>query len=540
MGKKIFSYITGHKVIVGVVAVILLIGGYYLFFSGGTQQTRYAIAAVTKGTLVSSVSGTGQVSASNQVDLKAKVSGDVVVVNVQDGQAVKAGTLIAQLDAQDAQRAVRDAQLNLESAQLALAKLKKPADDLSLLQAQNALADAQASKPKAQDDLAQAYSDAFSTVSTVVSNVPGVISSAFPRTDPNQWQNLGGITYDSVLAQSTALTVSYQSASRTSDGATLDALLSQAYSLVSSVDAVVKNLGQASYITQVDGYLSDLSTAQQTIQTRKQAVADADQSIAEKTASLKQLQAGADALDIQSQELAIQQRQNALADAKEKLADYYITAPFDGVVTNVSVHAGDSIASIQSYGAIATLLTTQRIAEIPLNEVDAAKVKIGQKATLTFDAIDGLSVVGQITGMDAIGTVSQGVVTYTAKIAFAGQNAQIKPGMSVTANVITAVQNDALLVPNAAIKTQNGNSYVEVIDKNELTSSPTNASLYTAGVVPTRQAVTTGSSNDTETQIMAGLMEGQTVITQTVSSASTAASSGSSGAAGAGLRLLGR
>ncbi|MDD5433706.1 MAG: hypothetical protein PHE77_03610, partial [Candidatus Pacebacteria bacterium] len=58
------------------------------------------------------------------------------------------------------------------------------------------------------------------------------------------------------------------------------------------------------------------------------------------------------------------------------------------------------------------------MAEISLNEVDVAKVKIGQRAIITFDAIDELEITGKVEDVDTIGTVSQGVVSYNVKIIF--------------------------------------------------------------------------------------------------------------------------
>ena len=110
-----------------------------------------------------------------------------------------------------------------------------------------------------------------------------------------------------------------------------------------------------------------------------------------------------------------------------------------------------------------TLITNQDITEIPFNEVDITKIKVGQKATLTFDAIDGLSIVGQVADIDTVGTVTQGVVNYNVKIIFDASGSQVKPGMSVTASGITNVKQDVLTVPNSAVKTSGGISYVQVL-----------------------------------------------------------------------------
>ena len=102
-----------------------------------------------------------------------------------------------------------------------------------------------------------------------------------------------------------------------------------------------------------------------------------------------------------------------------------------------------------------------------LNEVDIAQIKINQKATLTFDAIQDLTIAGTVLEVDSIGTTSQGVVTYGVTIGFDTQDQRIKSGMSASASIITNSKTDALLVPNSAIKSSGGSNYVQMpSDKN--------------------------------------------------------------------------
>jgi len=173
--KKIWE----RKFLSFVILLVLAGGGYYGYkycFSSTTAVTTYTLATVQKGTVVVSVSGTGQVSASNQVDIKPKVSGDIAVFNMKNSQAVKSGALLAQLDTKDAQKTVRDAQTSLESAQLALDKLNQPADELSILRSENSLIQAQESKQSAENSLEKAYDDAFNAVSNAFIDLPGVMS----------------------------------------------------------------------------------------------------------------------------------------------------------------------------------------------------------------------------------------------------------------------------------------------------------------------------------------------------------------------------
>ncbi len=204
--------------------------------------------------------------------------------------------------------------------------------------------------------------------------------------------------------------------------------------------------------------------------------------------------------DKESQKIAVEQKKNALADAKEKLNDYYIRAPFAGVVTGLSVSAGDSISRTD---ILASVITTESQALISLNEVDAVRVKVGDKAMLAFDALPNVSIAGEVSKIDTIGQSSQGVVSYGAEIAFDSQNELLKPGMSISASVITQVKQDTLLIPAGAVKNDDSSGYyVEIL----------------SGGVPQRKKVEVGMSNDTEMEIVSGLSSGDEVVTQTINS----------------------
>jgi len=170
--------------------------------------------------------------------------------------------------------------------------------------------------------------------------------------------------------------------------------------------------------------------------------------------SLKETLLGADELDIRGAELNVEAKQNALNDC-------FIRAPFNGIIATLTAKVGQNAS-----GSIGTLIAKQKIVKIALNEVDIAKIKLGQKADLTFDAIDGLSITGFVDGIDSVGTVSSGVVTYNVTIVLDTDDARVKPGMSVSANIITDKREGVLIVPSSAIKNNKGASFVDVLSGN--------------------------------------------------------------------------
>ena len=118
------------------------------------------------------------------------------------------------------------------------------------------------------------------------------------------------------------------------------------------------------------------------------------------------------------------ERPDRPADRRAESCLFSVRAPIDGVVSAVPAVVGEAVPSpAVSYG-----VPDGELAEVTLNEIDAAKVTLGDKATLSFDAFPDLSLAGQVTELDPVGTVSQGVVNYNAQIAFQANSSRTQAG----------------------------------------------------------------------------------------------------------------
>lgn len=222
-----------------------------------------------------------------------------------------------------------------------------------------------------------------------------------------------------------------------------------------------------------------------------------------------------DSDDMRQRQLAnvsVAQSVIALEKAQDRLADYTIRAPFDGIVTGLSVESGDTISQT---AVLASVITKRLHVSVALNEVDAAKVEEGHAAVLSFVALPDIVVSGRVVKLDTIGTVTQNVVSYGAEIELEEQPAGLKPGMSAAADIVVAEKTDVLTIPNAALSDEKGKTVVTV-RKSEAAESE-------------KRVVVTGLSSDTATEIVSGLTEGLIVELPGVSSAPTANTSGSQG-----------
>jgi HlyD family secretion protein len=544
------------KSVIGLIVIAAAVGGYYIYTNATKVPvtTRYVTATAAKGTVSVSVSGTGQVASSNQVNINPQVGSTITSLPITVGQKVAAGDVIARLDQTNLQQTLRNDQASLDSAKLSLQKLQEPATALTLLQAQNALAQAQTSKQNAQTDLANAYVSGSTAVTNAFLDLPNIMTglqdvlmgseasrnqqnldfyanSIRPyNTSSDDFRNKAFNSYQTAVTAYNKNFSDFKNITSASTNDQITSIINETSTTAVAIAEAIKDsaslvqlyndmltqnnvkpialsttqLNQLNNFTStINSHLSSLSGVQQTILSSQNTITTSQQSIAEKQASIAQLTAGPDVLDVKSSQLNIEKAQNALLNDQQTLAYYTVRAPFSGSIAVLPVSLGQQVSSGTT---LVTLIADQQVANVSLNETDVAKIKIGQKATLAFDAIDNLIITGEVSSIDLIGTVSQGVVSYNVKIVFDTQDDRIKAGMSVSAAIITNTDVDVLYVPNEAVKTQGTQSYVQVL----------------VNGAPVRKTVVVGLANDTDTEIVSGINEGDLVVTQTITSSTAA------------------
>lgn len=217
-------------------------------------------------------------------------------------------------------------------------------------------------------------------------------------------------------------------------------------------------------------------------------------------------------------------QQNVVAQAQTSLSSAWasyqqssptIYAPISGTINGLSLQIGSVLTAQTSSTGNST---SQRIANIKtnatptavvnLNETDVPKVAIGNKATITMDAFPNQTFTGKVVSIDTTGSVSSGVTTYPAYIVLDAAPNDVYPNMAVDATIILAVKDNVILVPSAAVQTTNSQTTVRVM-KNGAVSSV---------------SVTIGATDNTNTEIVSGISEGDTVVTSVTTPATTSQS----------------
>lgn len=231
------------------------------------------------------------------------------------------------------------------------------------------------------------------------------------------------------------------------------------------------------------------------------------------------------------QEKAIMQAQTSLSSAwySYQQTSATIVAPISGVITGLSLQPGTVItAQTNSSGGS----SSQRIASVKtdapptislnITQIDAPKIKAGNKTTLTFDAFPDKTFTGEVVSIDTIGSESSGVTTYPAIVKLDNAVEGLLPNMSASANIITATKDNVITVPTTALVTQNGTTYLRVLKNQQMT----------------QVEVTTGLASDTHTEIVSGINEGDTIVTSVTTTGGTTTSG--SGASTSPFSVFGR
>ncbi len=334
----------------------------------------------------------------------------------------------------------------------------------------------------------------------------------------------------SYLLENSVTSISFSQSSLDSYKNSINSQVSSINNGISSVQSSRQGLNDAVTAAQNALTNAQLSLTAQTNSAQAKVVS-AQQSLQNAQAQYAKLVAPADRSTTQA---AYSQLISASAQLQSAQLNYdktVVKSPIDGQVAALSATVGldaGSSATVSGATSIATIVTQQQIAIIQLNEVDTAKIKVGQDAQLTFDALPDLKINGKVSEISGVGTVTSGVVNYNIKVSFDSQDARIKPGMSTSVNIITESKDNVLLVPSAAIKTGYQGSYVQTLPG----VSANGRKPVTSSVTPVRKFVQVGDSNDTQTEIVSGVNDGDLIITQTIASSTTATAQSSSAGLG--------
>ncbi len=551
-----------------VVAVVVIGGGFAgaRAIRASAQRARnaaasYSTAKATRGALEVTVTGTGTLSPESRQDCVVAAGGKVVSVAAQPGQVVRAGETLLVLSNDSLEDQVASARLELRLAQMDLDAMTKAgsgsATRADIAAAEAAVLNARLALDRAEENVSDLTVKApfagrvsglgvragdevpaGTTLLTVASaaDLKAVLSvpeeevkhlsmgQAVTVTVSPLTRDLDGhISAIGAQGTSSARGVFYQvtvtldsSDPQARGGMTVTAELQNKGSWPSDT---VKVSGVLSYdriqpvTTATGGTVASVAVAEdqtvakdQTLLTMTSSAAGAalaasQADYARAQEKLAQLtDPGSSAFpqaQVEKTRLRVEEVALNLAGLERQLDELTVKADIDGTVTQVAFRAGDRVPPNQRVAAVADLGRVEAV--VTVDELQVARLEVGQTAMVRIDALPGESFTGTLESLSLEGTVRDGVTAYEARVVFDG-DARMRTGMSLSATIQVAYRDSALLVPVEAVYGAGKEASVQVLEDGK----------------PVARPVVAGLSNNTYTEIIDGLAEGETVVTGTL------------------------
>jgi multidrug efflux pump subunit AcrA (membrane-fusion protein) len=463
----------------GIGVVVLAVVGYLVVgSSSGSAAPTIRTTTVARGAVLSSVQASGNVQAGTTYSVGFQTGGTVTDIDVSVGDHVTQGESLAHLNP------------NIAAA---------------------GLASAQAGLASAQANLAQAEN---------------------PLTSADQAQNASAVA----SAQS-ALSAAQQSAQLDAEQA--QAAVDAAQSKLSTDQA---NNAPANTISQDQSALTNAQNQQSTGALKDQEQVANAQNQLNGTLASNAAKAQPQPAQVAQAKASVTQAQAQLLSAQQTMSYTTLTAPADGVVTQINgvvnqtvsgggtsaaqnsttagasssgggSSSGSSSGSSGSSSAFMQITNTGSLTvKAGFAETDATKLAVGQPATVTFNALPNVQAAGVVTEVDTNSTLVSNVVTYYALVTLNSVPPTVKPGMTASVTVIIAKRDDVLNVPSAAVRGSGNTGTVTILNGKQQTTA-------TVGV---------GLRGDTTTEITQGVTQGQTLVlpNATVSGAASQLGSG--------------
>jgi HlyD family secretion protein len=528
-GKKL------RRKLIWLAILAVLLGGAYYFWSSrtraanaGPENLETVDAFSTK--LVETVSASGSVTAQTGAEVKigSQITGTIKRLYADVGGHVQAGQVIAQLDLPDIEAQLAQAEAGLSQARTRLAQqesgvgmqVSQNSDTIrnsdaalrsSIARLDSAAASARMTPRQTQSDIARARAGLNTALAQQV------------QAEKSHDLEIGAATE----------AVNQASASNRNDAANLKrekSLLNQGYVAASDADTAQ---------TRADVSAASVQSAQQNLELAR-AKADADvqtarEQVAEARASLTAAEAESynDAMrraDVVSASASVGQAQAQLSSAHAGIAQntlkrqdvaqarsavdvaeaqvrYWhaqfaktlIRTPISGTVLQLASQQGETLAAGLSTATIILVANLNRLqVDAFVDETDIGKVRLGQSATVTVDSYPDRKFVGRVSKIASGSTLQQNVVTYDVTIAIQDPQHLLKPEMTASVTIDVGEHPGAVVVPNEAIKPDASATVVYVKRPGAKT--------------PDRQAVVTGPTDGTNTQIFSGVKTGDRVV----------------------------
>ncbi len=470
------------KIIIGIVIVMLLGGGAYFSF-GRATPTEAPLAAAAPVTASNAIVAEAKVVPARSATLSLSSGGIVAEVLVKEGGQVTAGQVLARLDASDLQLKLEKAQVDLQQAQADQQALERGATPEEIAAAKARIAQAQGEYQRAagsvtkadiaaaRDTLAAAQArlaalliqqrvnelttaqSAYATAkhnwdyvqetgrdpSEVVID-PQSGKKSHVKLDDKQKQQYADsfvqaeAAMHSAEAAVTQAQVDYDAA-RAAEASGVQAAEQEVASAQAKLDALRAG-GDAQ---QLASARAEVATAQAELNrltgaSRSGNLEAAQANVAIAEIGLAKLTADSDVSALAQATAAVARAELAVKAAQQAIAETTLTAPFAGTIASLDLKVREYVAPGTPIARLADVSGWQ-IETTDLTELNVAKTYEGAPATISFDALPGVTLPGTVTRIKGFGENRQGDITYTVVVKPNQRDARLRWNMTASVSI---------------------------------------------------------------------------------------------------------
>jgi len=469
------------------------------------SEADYATAAVRRGDLVVTVSGTGPVAAKDRRAILPGVAGEAVAVAVEPGQKVKAGDVLVTLDNDALVAGLEQARANLKEAEALLAATVGTTAAGTASTGSGGGATSALTVVAPADGILTSFTvnpGSRITQGLTVGIVVGASEVAFvadvTRTELDLVQpgQEVAVEFDQFAGQ---ILGRVASVGQERQGETV--VWYQLKVLLPNTGLLKAGMAGAVLIPYGNDQIRRRGTTEWVERNlvQSQVAGTVEEVVARNGGFVKRgqvlLRVHSDTLpaEAEGQRARVRQAEADAAQREEDVASLVVRAPIDGTVLAVAVDPGDQVTATTQLAAVGDL--DHLVVTVAVDELDVAKVQAGQPAAVTFEALPGRSFQGAVTAIALEGTAQSGVTTYDVEVEIPG-DAAIRPGMTAAVAIEVGRRANVLLVP---VETVSARGEVTVLVNGKLEA----------------RRVKVGLQNDVDAEVLSGLQEGDMVLLAT-------------------------
>jgi len=221
----------------------------------------------------------------------------------------------------------------------------------------------------------------------------------------------------------------------------------------------------------------------------------------------RQLKSKAVDLDVKKEQVKEAQQQVdldqiALDNANQQLSYTTVTAPMDGVITDLKTQKGSMTSSAISVIGGTTVMTLADLSRIfvlaSVDEADIGGVRVGQSCQITVDAFPRREFSGTVVRIAPQGQTTRSVVTFEVKIEVTGEDKDLlRPQMTANVQIVETTRQDVVLAPILSLLPRDDGIYVTVVKDHDVTED---------------RQVETGIDDGDNAEILSGISPGEKIL----------------------------